>query len=243
MKINSETKGVAIVLLILGFVCIGLSLLPGCALGPNNDAQSPTGSAVVASSPLPSPEVNSAPSASPSAQPSPTAVQQAVLEENEYREAVGQEPLTAGLDCYLYTVPQTTTAIVGATGLVGVGGFTYHGVFNQPVASVTTGFNVLPLELQGIYQTWFIVKCTGDLVVTDNQYHEFDLSSDDGSNLYIDGLLISNDGLHATQTKSNAKFLKYGFHSFELDFFQGGGQQSLLLNEDGALMESSGFYH
>jgi hypothetical protein len=82
------------------------------------------------------------------------------------------------------------------------------------------------------------------LVAGDSNWHDFTLSSDDGSNLYIDGgLLISNDGLHATQAKSTSKFLAWGIHSFELDFFQGAGQMSLQLSEDGAVMGASGFYH
>ena len=175
--------------------------------------------------------------------PTPTPIQQLVINENTYRLEVGQEQLIPGLACTLYTVPTTTTQIIGATGLVNVGSFEYIGTFNQPNTNVTVGLSVLPVTIQPIFQTWYILKCTGSLVISDDNWHGFSLSSDDGANLYIDGLLINNDGLHGIQTATATKFLKYGFHSFELDFFQASGQQALILNEDGAIMGDAGFYH
>jgi hypothetical protein len=184
-----------------------------------------------------------------------TSVQQLVDEQNAERAALGQAPLTQGLTCTFYTVSQSTTCLVqnntsactawSSNAYTTVGSFRYTGVFNQPTAQTSNGLNVLPTALQGIsqYQSWYVLRCSGQLVITDNNYHEFDLTSDDGSNLYIDGLLIANDGLHGTQTKSAAKFLGYGLHSFELDYLQASGQETLILNEDGAVMQASGFYH
>lgn len=175
--------------------------------------------------------------------PTPTAVENLVAMENSYRNSVGQESLIKGLSCTLYTVPTTTTQIVGATGLVTIGSFQYLDQFNQANSSVNSGLMVLPPALRSVIQTWFIVKCSGQLVVSDDAWHSFNLISDDGANLYIDGLLINNDGLHGVQSVSNVKYLKYGFHSFELDFFQGAGQQALILNQDGGLMSATNFYH
>jgi hypothetical protein len=172
----------------------------------------------------------------------PTTIEQIVEEQNALREAEGEDPLTLGLDCDLYTVPTSTTQIIGAT-LNYVGSFEYLGDFNVQNSNVSTGLSILPTNIQSIYQSWIILKCNGTLIVADNNYHEFDLSSDDGANLYIDGLLINNDGLHSIQTKSAAKFLGYGIHSFELDFFQASGMQALILNEDGDVTDSSQFYH
>jgi hypothetical protein len=74
--------------------------------------------------------------------------------------------------------------------------------------------------------------------------HEFDLTSDDGSVLSIGGQLVNNDGLHAAATKSASKALSAAtVYSFELDFFQGGGDQELILNMDGALLPSANLYH
>jgi hypothetical protein len=169
--------------------------------------------------------------------------------ENNYRLNVGQEALVPGLDCNVYTVPTTTTGITAAANggtapvLTGVGSFSYAGQFNQANGPTSAGLNILPAGMQNVYQTWYIVKCTGDLVVSDDNWHEFDLTSDDGANLYVSGLLINNDGMHGAQTVSKSKYLKYGFYSFELDYLQGAGNEALILNEDGALMSSAGFYH
>ena len=172
-----------------------------------------------------------------------TVVEQMVANYNAYRESNGQGPLTPGLSCSLYTVPTTTTQIVGAT-LTGVESFKYVGVFDQPNTPVTDGLNILPVPVQSVYQTWYVVKCSGFLFNVDDATHSFDLSSDDGSNLYVSGLLINNDGLHALQTKSAIKNMNnLQPYSFELDFLQGGGQQALILNEDGSVMGDEGFYH
>jgi hypothetical protein len=164
------------------------------------------------------------------------------------------DPITQGLACTLYTVPTSTLQILAsATGVVPVvpaatlttvGSFLYTGEFNQPEGSVTGGFNVLPSNLQGLYQTWFIVKCTGLFISTYYALHEFDLTSDDGSVFSIGGQLINNDGLHAAATKSASKILDAEtVYSFEVDFFQGGGDQELVLNMDGALLPSQNLYH
>jgi hypothetical protein len=168
-------------------------------------------------------------------------VAQLVAEQNAYRESVGQEDLIPGLNCALYTVPQTTTQIIGAT-LTGVGNFEMEGAFNTMNQSVNVGMNFFPTSIQPIFTTWYVVKCTGNLVMAYSDWHGFALSSDDGSNLYVDGLLINNDGLHGIQTKTAVKFLEYGFHSFELDFLQGSGNEALILGMDNALL-NSGFYH
>jgi len=170
-------------------------------------------------------------------------IQQLVAEQNAYRSQVGQEPLVPGLDCTLYTVPQTTTAIIGAT-LTNVGSFGFTGVFNQLNGPVTAGLNILPLGLKAVYQSWYVVKCTGQYVSSDSNWHSFQLSSDDGSNLYFNGgIVINNDGLHGVQTVSGTKFIEYGFYTFELDFFQASGNEALVLNMDGALLDNTHYYH
>jgi len=182
------------------------------------------------------------PAATPAPTTAPDTIADIVAEYNATRLAQGQDAVSNGLNCALYTVPTSTTAIIGAS-LTGIGNFKYVGTFNQPNASVSVGLDILPKALSNVYQTWFIVKCYGELVVTDNNWHQFDLSSDDGSNLYIDGSLLNNDGLHAVQTKSAAKFLASGVHSFELDFFQAAGMQALILNMDGKALPAANLYH
>jgi hypothetical protein len=239
-----KTNNWLLIVLTVALTVMGISIfVGGCAQDPSISGisqgpagpQGPTGAT--------GPQGPAGPVATPTASITPSVIDQMVANQNAYLYSIGQPPLVAGLSCTLYTVPTSTTDIVGAT-LTQVASFSYTGVFNQLNLPVTAGFNVLPLALQPIYQTWFVMKCTGQLVVTDNNWHNFSLSSDDGSNLYIDGsLLIGNDGQHAIETVAAAKLLTSGFHSFELDFFQAAGEQALILDEDGAVMGSSGFYY
>jgi hypothetical protein len=172
----------------------------------------------------------------------PTTTQLIVDQYNQTRNALGQESIIPGLTCSLYTVPTSTTQIAGAS-LSGVGSFLYQGAFNQPSSNVSAGLNVLPSALSQIYQTWFVLKCYGFLVSTDNAYHKFSLSSDDGSILYIDGASLNNDGIHSVTTKSYTRFLSEGVHSFELDFLQGAGLQTLILTMDGNQLPLDKLYH
>jgi hypothetical protein len=212
-------------------------ILAGCGNGKNGNTgyNGPTGS-VGAPGPQGRPGADAAPA------PAPSEVQTMVSAYNATRNAQGQDSVTQGMSCTLYTVPVTVTAIIGAT-LTNVGSFGYEGTFDQPAAAVTAGFNVLPLALQPVYQTYFIVKCTATLFNADNNWHEFSLTSDDGSNLYIGGILINNDGLHSAATVNAVKFLAQTTYSFELDFLQATGNQELILNEDGSLFDTSVLYH
>ena len=161
---------------------------------------------------------------------------------NETRLAQGNELILPGLNCDLLAVPNSATQIVGAT-TTNIGNFVFTGTFDQLNSSVNDGLNILPDALKQVYTTYFVVKCTGYLVVSNDQWHKFDLTSDDGSNLYVDGAILNNDGLHGAQTKSYAKFLTHGVHSFEVDFFQAGGSQELIVGMDGLLVPSANLYH
>jgi len=64
--------------------------------------------------------------------------------------------------------------------------------------------------------------------------YTFETLSDDGSNLYIGNFkidnvkpLVSNDGLHAPQTKSGTVYLDAGIYPFSASFFQNGGGQTM----------------
>lgn len=169
---------------------------------------------------------------------------------NAWRTSNGQENLNPGLTCNLYTVPQTTTGITAAANggvapvLTNVATFGYQGVFNQPNSAVTVGLNILPLGLQTVYQTWFILKCTGYVVITTDDFHEFDVNSDDGSNLYVDGVLIvNNDGLHGAKDVAGTKHLQDLVHTFEIDFFQSNGSQELIVNMDSVLLPAENLWH
>ena len=182
----------------------------------------------------------------PNNTPMPTTqseIDQIVSTYNNYELAIGNDQISNGLVCRLYTVPSNTSGIVGAP-LTTVGSWEYVGDFNQSNVSASEGLNILPSQIRPYYIQFFIVKCTGYLIVTQNQFYEFSLSSDDGSLLYVDGLLINNDGQHGIETVNKTKFLEYGVHSFELDYFEGpGGNEALILNMNETLLSSANLYH
>ena len=167
-----------------------------------------------------------------------------IAEENEYRLAAGQAPLVPGLTCSLHNLQATTPSVIPASLPAAVATFVYGGTFNQPDSPASNGFNVLPLALQPAYTQWYLVKCQGQVVIVDSNYYLFDLTSDDGSKLYLDGvLLIDNDGNHSAQLRSGSKLLKRGIHTFRLDYMQGpAGNQALILESNGDVLGSEYFY-
>jgi hypothetical protein len=70
-------------------------------------------------------------------------------------------------------------------------------------------------------------------VPSDGQY-TFYTTSDDGSNLYIDNVLVvDNDGLHSALEKSGTIGLKAGKHLISVGFFEQDGQHTLSVNYAG----------
>lgn len=176
-----------------------------------------------------------------------------VADENTYREYLGQSYLTPGLSCTLYTITggqyiqNDVTHTPTLTGVSQVATFLLTAPFSQPDASTATVLNVLPTALQANphYQNLIKLTCQGQVVVTADGYYAFDLTSDDGSVLYIDGSrLIDADGNHGATTTDGTKLLRRGVHSFRLDFAQtGAGNQALILNVNGTLLDAALFYH
>lgn len=77
----------------------------------------------------------------------------------------------------------------------------------------------------------YLLRCQGSLIVTKTDYYQFNLNSDDGSVLYLDGSkLVDNDNNHGPTLVSGTKMLRRGVHTFRLDYAQtGGGSQALEL--------------
>lgn len=70
------------------------------------------------------------------------------------------------------------------------------------------------------FEAWFLVPTTGQ--------YTFELSSDDGSDLWVDGQrVIDNDGVHATETRPGRVELAQGPHQVKVRYFQAGGEISL----------------
>jgi uncharacterized repeat protein (TIGR01451 family) len=100
--------------------------------------------------------------------------------------------------------------------------------FSNPVGSFTApdiqfgasqgGFNWHPFGLSGFgadFQGNFVVASTGN--------YTFSLNSDDGSQLFIDGVSVVDDsGLHPPIAVSGTATLTAGTHTFEVRFFEDG---------------------
>ncbi len=77
-----------------------------------------------------------------------------------------------------------------------------------------------PLSL-GSTHGHFGARVTGELVVSGPGSYTFNLNSDDGSGLYIDGsLVINNGGMHAPLDAQGTVNLTQGVHSFRIDYFE-----------------------
>lgn len=233
---------VSFLLLLTGVLLLGLS---GCSNDPfpavspiTAGPQGPVGPQGPAGTPAPIAPI--------------TPIEQIVANYNAERISVGQEPVVPGLTCTLSNVPSTTTCLSATTGPSGclaavnttVGSFEYLGVFNQANEAGTAGFSVLPAALQPDFSTNFRVTCTGLLFTVDDAWHNMSLASDDGAVVRVNNLVLNNDGEHAIATVSGSVFLNnLQPYSFSLDYFQGPGNVALVLQEDGSVMDSAGFYH
>ena len=69
----------------------------------------------------------------------------------------------------------------------------------------------------------------GYLDVPETAVYQFRLSSNDGSGMVISGKMLSNDGLHGMEGKTLDVALAKGLHPFEVQYFQAGGGDALML--------------
>ena len=75
---------------------------------------------------------------------------------------------------------------------------------------------------------WTARLYTGFFLVNEDQVYKFDLRSDDGSRLWIDGqLVVDNDGLHSPLEKSGVAPLASGWHHIRVEWFNASGGADL----------------
>ena len=80
----------------------------------------------------------------------------------------------------------------------------------------------------GVASENFGVQYSGFMKIPADGFYTIYLTSDDGSNLLLDGeLLVHNDGIHAPTEVSGGAFLRAGYHAFEIGYFQGTGRKAL----------------
>ncbi|MBT8478809.1 MAG: family 20 glycosylhydrolase, partial [Gemmatimonadetes bacterium] len=98
-------------------------------------------------------------------------------------------------------------------------------------AGAVAGGVIPRVELPGIERDeGFGLLYGGYLRVPFDGVYVFELTSDDGSQLYIDEqLVIDHDGHHSASPKTGAIGLAKGHHRFRALYFQGGGGRELVL--------------
>ncbi len=90
-------------------------------------------------------------------------------------------------------------------------------------------------------------RFSGLINVPDSGNWTFYLTSDDGSELWLDGVsLVTNYGSHGMREISGTRDITAGFHDFKIEFFQGTGPHGLNLkwegpNQSKALVPASAF--
>jgi hypothetical protein len=96
-------------------------------------------------------------------------------------------------------------------------GTIYTTRLNIPPQDFTLGFPGVTDRLE-----WFAIDYRGKFYVTSPGTFRFRLTSDDGSELYIDGRkIIDNGGLHTPQAKDGTICLATGVHEIRVLYFQG----------------------
>ena len=80
----------------------------------------------------------------------------------------------------------------------------------------------------------FGVVFEGDIEIAKKGDYTFNLGSDDGSRLYINGkLVVDNDGVHSMRAKKGKIGLEPGAAKLKLEYFEKGGEERLALDMSG----------
>lgn len=182
-----------------------------------------------------------------------------IAQKNEDRAVLAQAPLTSGLSCTVvkvasgqcltYHASYTNGCTTNVNAIVTTGTtytYLYNGSFNQPNSISSDPILLLPSALRPLFQGQnFKVVCTGQIVVTDSNYYDFSLNSDDGSLLYINGgLIVNNDNNHGMTLKTGSGLLYRGVQPFVLHYAQtGGGNYGLILQAGGTLIDPRYYFH
>lgn len=114
-----------------------------------------------------------------------------------------------------YVIPEATRSMPSFDQLV-------------PFATLfTNSFNISPQTFSGGFpgvlkqDDWFGIRYEGTFFIPNDAAFAFEVTSDDGAILYIDGKrVVDNDGVHGPVTSSGRKELRSGNHQLRLDYFQ-----------------------
>ncbi len=116
----------------------------------------------------------------------------------------------------------------------------YHGSwdkipdFSQLKPIAAGGIGGFDLSVAGRHDD-FGARFQGKLKLEKVGKYTFHVNSDDGAKLSIDGkTVVDNDGIHPPQSKSNSLQLDAGWHDVIVDYIQGGGEATLVVEIEGS---------
>jgi hypothetical protein len=145
----------------------------------------------------------------------------AEIPDNQWLKAdntVGDRDLSPGLFVKLWPSPKSMRLLADAD-------FTAKPAVVASASKVEAGG-----EDFGDFKDNFYLQATGYLFLEKDDNVVFQLGSDDGSRLWVDGQeIIDNDGPHGMSPKEAEIALRAGYHPIRLDYFQGGGGRGIVL--------------
>jgi hypothetical protein len=104
-------------------------------------------------------------------------------------------------------------------------GLIYTSALNVPARDFHEGFPGVTDRFE-----WFAIDYTGRFWIERPGLYRFELTSDDGSKLYIDDrLVVDNDGEHPPETRIGVLTLEGGIHRIRVSYFQGRRYQVALV--------------
>jgi hypothetical protein len=104
-------------------------------------------------------------------------------------------------------------------------GTVYTTTLNIPTQNYALGFPGIEKRLE-----WFAIDYTGKIWIDKPGEYIWELTSDDGSMLFIDGgMVIDNGGVHAPVTMTGKLWLTGGIHTIRVPYFQGPKYQVALV--------------
>lgn len=122
--------------------------------------------------------------------------------------------------CHVYDFNGRTQLASELAGAPQLGSF-YMDKFDVTARSWDLGFPKLPANLQYLREN-YAVRCFSKLKVLTAGSHMFQITSDDGMRLLLNGSsVISDDGLHSPRSASATTTLSVGLYDMEIQWFQG----------------------
>lgn len=125
-------------------------------------------------------------------------------------------PLLASFKGTIYSLPDSTRRYTPSVEDLPILGYIYSPTLNISERDLTYDFPGVPNK-----RMWFGIVYKGVIELEEDGRFEFQLSSDDGSAMWIDGKgFINNDGIHKMTTRRNEITLTKGFHRIVVWYFQ-----------------------